>query len=54
MRTKLLAFVLGASLAALAAVSASACAFHMTSADNDQAQPAQTAQAQPPGQSQTE
>jgi hypothetical protein len=43
MRSMLLAFL----FAALTAASASACAYHMTMAVGDQAQPAQTAQAQP-------
>jgi hypothetical protein len=43
MRSMLLAFL----FAALTAASASACAYHMTMAAGDQAQPAQTAQAQP-------
>lgn len=47
MRSTLLAFLFAGGLAALAATSASACAYHMTMAQGDQAQPAQTAQAQP-------
>ncbi len=43
MRTMLLAFL----FAALTAASASACTYHLTTAQDDQAQPAQTAQAQP-------
>jgi len=47
MRTMLLAFLFAGGLAALTAASASACPYHMTTAQDDQAQPAQTAQAQP-------
>jgi hypothetical protein len=43
----LLAFLFAGGFAALTAASASACAYHMTMADGDQAQPAQTAQALP-------
>ena len=46
MRSTLLAFLLAGGLAALTAASASACAYHMTMAQGDQAQPAQTAQTQ--------
>jgi hypothetical protein len=42
MRTTLLAFL----FAALTAASASACSYHLTMAQGDQAQPAQTAQTQ--------
>jgi hypothetical protein len=42
MRTMLLAFL----FATLTAASASACAYHMTMAQGDQAQPAQSAQTQ--------
>jgi len=47
MRSRLLAFLFAGGVAALTAASASACAYHMTMAEGDQAQPAQTAQAQP-------
>jgi hypothetical protein len=47
MRSTLLALLFAGGFAALTAASASACAFHMTMAQDDQAQPAQTAQAQP-------
>jgi hypothetical protein len=47
MRTTLLALLFAGGLAALSAAAASACAYHMTMAQGDQAQPAQTAQAQP-------
>jgi hypothetical protein len=47
MRSGLLAFLFAGGLAALTVASASACAYHMTMAGGDQAQPAQTAQAQP-------
>jgi hypothetical protein len=47
MRSTLLALLFAGGLAALAAASASACAYHLTTAQDDQAQPAQTAQAQP-------
>jgi hypothetical protein len=47
MRSTLLALLFAGGFAALAAASASACAYHMTMAQGDQAQPAQTAQAQP-------
>jgi hypothetical protein len=54
MRTKLIAVLLAGGLAVIAAASAAACPYHMTMAQGDQSQPAQTAQAQPPAQSQTE
>jgi hypothetical protein len=47
MRSTLLAILFAGGFAALTAASASACAYHMTMAQGDQAQPAQTAQAQP-------
>jgi hypothetical protein len=47
MRSTLLALLLAGGFAALTAASASACAYHMTMAQGDQAQPAQTAQGQP-------
>ena len=47
MRSMLLAFLFAGGFAALTAASASACAYHMTTAEGDQAQPAQTAQALP-------
>jgi len=43
----LLALLVAGGVAALAAASASACPYHLTTAQGDQAQPAQTAQAQP-------
>ena len=46
MRSTLLAFLFAGGLAALTAASASACSYHMTMAQGDQAQPAQTAQTQ--------
>lgn len=46
MRTTLLAFL----LAMFAASAANACSYHMTMAQSDQSQPAQTAQAQAPAQ----
>jgi len=46
MRSTLLALLFAAGVAALTAASASACAYHMTMAQGDQAQSAQTAQAQ--------
>jgi len=46
MRSTLLALLFAGGLAALAAASASACAYHLTTAQDDQAQPAQTAQTQ--------
>jgi hypothetical protein len=42
-----LALLFAGGFAALAAASASACAYHMTTAQDDQAQPAESAQAQP-------
>jgi hypothetical protein len=47
MRSTLLALLFASGLAALTAVSASACSYHMTTAQDDQAQSTQTAQAQP-------
>jgi hypothetical protein len=47
MRSTLLALLFAGGFAALTAASASACSYHMTMAQDDQAQPAQTAQAQP-------
>ena len=47
MRSMFLAFFFAGGLAALAAASASACPYHLTTAQGDQAQSAQTAQAQP-------
>ena len=46
MRSTLLALLFAGGIAALAAASASACAYHMTMAQGDQAQPEQTAQSQ--------
>jgi hypothetical protein len=46
MRSTLLALLFAGGIAALAAASASACAYHMTTTQDDQAQPAQTAQSQ--------
>ena len=50
MRSMLLALLVAGGFAALATASASACAYHKTMAQDDQAQPAQTAQAQAPAQ----
>jgi hypothetical protein len=47
MRSTFLALLFAGGFAAFTAASASACAYHMTMAQGDQAQPAQTAQAQP-------
>jgi hypothetical protein len=47
MRSTLLALLFAGGIAALTAASASACPYHMTMAQGDQEQPAQTAQAQP-------
>jgi hypothetical protein len=46
-QSTLLALLFASGLAALSAAAASACACRMTKAQGDQAQPAQTAQAQP-------
>ena len=51
MRSMLLALLVAGGFVAIVAPSASACAYHMTMAQDDQAQPAQTAaQSQPPAQ----
>jgi hypothetical protein len=47
MRLTVLALLFAGGFAAFTAASASACAYHMTMAQGDQAQPAQTAQTQP-------
>jgi hypothetical protein len=48
MRSTLLALLFAGGFATLTAASALACAYHMTMAQGDQTQSAQTAQTQPP------